>query len=89
MSVLFFRSIIRLTILFDRKEFIVEPNPISPLNRKNIEVAIEETTSFLENDAVNGFILPNGRIIRTIDGGEFFNLENFLGQPNNRVSTFI
>lgn len=49
----------------------MEPYPISALNRKNIEAVIEETNSFLENDGVTGFILPNGRIIRTVDNGEF------------------
>lgn len=65
---IFFRSIIRLSLLFSRKEFIVEPNPISPLNRKNIEAIFEETPSFI-NDS--GIILPNGRIIRNIDKGTF------------------
>lgn len=62
----------------------MEPYPISALNRKNIEAVIEETNSFLENDGVTGFILPNGRIIRTVDNGEFSFL--FLFAENVLIS---
>lgn len=61
----YFRSVIRLCLLYIDKEQIVEVDPIHPLQRKDVQ-SLKFNPELQKKKSVS---LKNGRVIRTVEAG--------------------